>query len=57
MMLLMRGVAKLSQALVEMQSNTVRSGTGGFNALCRFPPAPPPGGNMWSLRCVGESSV
>lgn len=31
MMLLMRGLAKLSQAVVETQSSTLRSGTGKFN--------------------------
>lgn len=33
MMLLMRGLAKLSQAVVETQSSTLRSGTGKFNQL------------------------
>lgn len=31
MMLLMRGLAKLSQAVVETQSNAVRSGTGMYH--------------------------
>lgn len=38
MMLLMRGLAKLSQAVVETQTNTLRSGTGMFlnNIPCAF---------------------
>lgn len=33
MMLLMRGLAKLSQAVMETQTNTLRSGTGEFCSL------------------------
>lgn len=36
MMLLMRGLAKLSQAVVETQSNALRSGTGKFIVIIIF---------------------
>lgn len=36
MMLLMRGLAKLSQAVVETQSGTLRSGSGEFNKCSTY---------------------
>lgn len=36
MVLLMRGLAKLSQAVVETQTNALRNGTGTFSGLNLF---------------------
>lgn len=42
MVLIMRGLAKLSQAIVETQSNTLRNGTGKYTQTVCFPSV-----NIW----------